>query len=154
SAMKPSLGPNVELLSAIYQNKIGDSTRVTAVIGGMGTLALLLATVGLYGVVAYGVARRTREVGIRMALGATSIGIVRNMVANFVLPIGLAIAIGLGLAAVLSTALRSIHYGLSNWDPVSFALAALLLAAVAGLAALVPARRALKVDPMVALRCE
>lgn len=153
-SVNPALSPNVQLLSTAFQDKMADSAKMAGVVGGMGILALLLATVGLAGVVAYSVSQRTREIGIRVALGATPSRIVRNMVANFILPLSLAIAAGLVLAAGLSTALRQYLYGLSNWDLPSYALAALLLAAVAGLAALIPARRALKVDPMVALRCE
>jgi predicted permease len=153
-SINPALSPNVQLLGTTLQDRMGDSAKFTTVVGGMGVLALLLATVGLYGVVAYSVAQRTREIGIRIALGATSTGIVRNMLSNFTVPLGVAVVTGLGLAAVLSTVMRKYLYGLSNWDPLSYALAVLLLAAVAGLATMIPARRALKVDPMVALRCE
>jgi predicted permease len=150
----PTLSPNVQLLSTIYHDRVGDSEKVATVVSGMGGLALALAIVGLYGVVSYGVSQRIKEIGIRIALGATSSGLVQNMVSSIILPLGLAIMAGLGLAALLSTVLRQLLYGVSNWDPLSYAGAVLLMAITSGVAALIPARRALKVDPMVALRCE
>ena len=149
-----ALSPHVELLATTYHDRMSDSEKFAAVVSGMGGLALVLAIVGLYGVIAYGVAQRTREIGIRIALGATSSRLVHNMLASFVLPLGVAIFAGLGLAAVLSTVLRSYLYGISHWDPWSYTLAVVLLAVTGGLAAFIPARRALKVDPVVALRCE
>jgi ABC-type antimicrobial peptide transport system permease subunit len=142
------------LLSTTYHDRMGDSEKVAAVVSGMGGLALALAIVGLYGVVSYGVSQRIKEIGIRIALGATPSGLVHDMVSSILLPLGLAIVGGLGLAALLSTVLRQFLYGVSNWDPLSYAGAVLLLAVTSGVAALIPARRALKVDPMVALRCE
>ena len=149
-----ALSPHVELLATTYHDRMSDSEKFAAVVSGMGGLALVLAIVGLYGVIAYGVAQRTREIGIRIALGATSSRLVHNMLASFGLPLGVAIFAGLGFAAVLSTVLRSYLYGISHWDPWSYTLAVVLLAVTGGLAAFIPARRALKVDPVVALRCE
>ncbi len=153
-AVDPTLSPNVQLLKVTLAEKLSDSQHVAGVVGGMGTLALVLAIIGLYGVVAYNVSQKTREIGIRIALGATSTGIVRNMVSNFVLPLGIAMASGLLMAALLSVILRQYLYGLSNLDPLSYLAAAGLLTVVGAVAALLPARRALKVDPMLALRCE
>jgi len=127
---------------------------VAGVIGAMGTLALLLAMVGLYGVVSYNVAQRTKEIGIRMALGANSGDIVRAVAANLTMPLTAAIGVGLLLAGALSFVMRSYLYGVHNLDPVSYLGSSGVLLGVAVLAAFVPARRALKVDPMIALRCE
>ena len=119
-----------------------------------GALALILACVGLYGVTAYGVARRTNEIGIRMALGAG-----RGNVLSLVLRAALA-QVGLGLAIGIPAALAGGHllahqlYGVKSYDPTILAIAAIVLAACAIFAASVPARRATKVDPMVALRYE
>jgi predicted permease len=121
---------------------------------GFGALALTLACVGLYGFLSFGVARRTREIGVRVALGAMTRQVVAMIVRESV---GLAVAgLGVGLLAAAGTIrfVTKLLYGLPPWDPVSHGLVALLLLAVAGLAAWVPARRAAKVDPMVALRAE
>jgi ABC-type antimicrobial peptide transport system permease subunit len=153
-AADPLLSPNVQMLTTTLHDRTRDSEKFAAVVSGMGGLALTLAIVGLYGVVAYAVAQRTREIGIRIALGATPSSLVRNMLSTFVLPLGCAIVAGLGLAIALSLIIREYLYGVSNWDPASYLGAVLLLAVTGGLAALIPGRRALKVDPMVALRCE
>lgn len=119
-----------------------------------GALALILACVGLYGVTAYAVARRTNEIGIRMARGA-----VRRNVLGLVLRPALA-QLGLGLAMGIPAALAGGHllahqlYGVKSYDPTILGTAALVLAACAIFAAAVPARRAMRVDPIVALRYE
>jgi predicted permease len=153
-AIDPVLSPNVQPLKTVLAERLSESRKMTSVVSGMGTLALLLAVVGLYGVVAYNVSQKTREIGIRIALGANSSQVMQSMVANFFLPLSIAVAAGLALAALLSGILRQFLYGLSNFDPLSYLGAVLLLAAVGGVASLLPARRALKVDPMDALRCE
>lgn len=153
-SIDPALSPNIQLLKATLAEKLSDSQRIASIVGGMGTLALALAIVGLYGVVAYTVSQKTREIGIRIALGASSAGIVRNMISSFVRPLSIALAAGLVLAALLSAILRQYLYGLSNLDPLSYLGAVALLAIVGTIAALLPARRALQVDPMDALRCE
>jgi putative ABC transport system permease protein len=129
--------------------------RMLATLGtGFGILALALAAVGVYGLLAYGVARRTREIGIRMALGAQ-----RRVVLTLILsaawrPILVGLAIGLPAAWAASQGIQSLLFGLNPADPVAIVAAVLLLAIVAHLAAYVPARRASRVDPLVALRHE
>jgi ABC-type antimicrobial peptide transport system permease subunit len=119
-----------------------------------GGVALLLASVGLYGVLAYSVARRTGEIGIRMALGATRSGIIRLVLgetASVILAgVGLGIALALGSTRLLSAFL----YGLTPTDPSTIAIATAVLGGAATLAAYFPSRRAAGVDPNVALRCE
>ncbi|MGD2154867.1 MAG: ADOP family duplicated permease, partial [Gemmatimonadales bacterium] len=119
-----------------------------------GTVGLLLAAMGLYGVLAFAVTQRTREIGIRMALGAGT-GSVRSLVIRSALKlVGLGLAIGLGLALPLTRLLRGMLYGLSPTDPITFAAIALLLVAVALAASFLPAWRATRVDPLEALRAE
>jgi putative ABC transport system permease protein len=123
-----------------------------AVLGGFG---LLLSVVGLYGVVAFLVSRRTREIGIRMALGARRADVIRGVVLHGGRLASVGILIGLGLAvAVMSGIGQDSVYGLSRFDPITYgaAIALVLLTALAG--SYVPARRAARVDPMAALRSE
>lgn len=150
----PVLSPDVLPLTTAFQEKLGDTQRMAAIVSFMGSLALALAVVGLYGVVSYNVVQRTREIGIRVALGATPANLVRSLLISWIRPLGTAIALGSILAAGLSLVLRSALYGVSNFDPLSYLGAFLVLGITGGLAALLPARRALKVDPMIALRAE
>jgi putative ABC transport system permease protein len=117
-------------------------------------LSLLLAAIGVYGVVAYSVTQRTREIGIRMALGAQAAGVTRLIVTDALASIGAGVVAGLVLALVFSTFLRGLLYGVSPTDPLTFASIAVLLSAVGLLASFIPARRAARVDPIVALRYE
>jgi putative ABC transport system permease protein len=153
-ALDPQLSPVTRTLQHAFDEKFADSVRITSVIGAMGTLALLLAAIGLYGVVSYNVGQRTKEIGIRMALGATPARVLVSVVSKLTAPLAVALAAGLALAGALSFILRSQLYGVHHLDPLSYLGTAAALSSVGALAALVPARRALKVDPMVALRCE
>jgi putative ABC transport system permease protein len=119
-----------------------------------GGVALLLAMVGLYGVRAYTVARRTREIGIRMALGANAGDTLRMILREGLLVTGLGAGVGLLLSAAVGRVLASFLYKVSGADPIVFTAAPVLLVAISLLACYVPARRAARVDPMVALRYE
>ena len=122
-----------------------------------GVIAQLLAAIGLYGVMAYAVSQRTQEIGIRMALGADRRKVLMMIVRQGMMLTAVGIAIGLGGAFVLMKYLESLTellFGVGARDPLTFAVIAGLLGAVALLACLVPARRATKVDPLTALRYE
>jgi predicted permease len=121
---------------------------------GFGILATLLAAIGLYGVMAYTVARRTREIGIRMAIGAAKRDVLWLVMREVLLLLAIGVAIALPVAAVLTESVRSQLYGIQPFDPASMLGAALAIAMVAALAGYLPARRATRVDPMRALRYE
>jgi ABC-type antimicrobial peptide transport system permease subunit len=125
-----------------------------AALGSFGLLALSLAAIGIYGVTAYSVAQRTRELGIRMALGADARAIVRLIVRQGMMLTLAGLALGLSGAVLLTRLMAGMLYGVSATDPFIFGAIALLLALVALLACWIPARRATKVDPMIALRGE
>jgi len=127
--------------------------RMSAALSAVfGTLALLLAVVGVYGIVSHSAAQRTREIGVRMALGARPADLLRLILGQGLKLIGTGVAVGLAGALVLTRFLSSLLYGVSTTDPLTFTGVALLLAVVALLATCIPARRAMRVDPLSALR--
>jgi ABC-type antimicrobial peptide transport system permease subunit len=129
--------------------------RVAAtVLGGFGLLALLLASIGIFGVMSYAVTQRTREIGIRMALGAQAGAIFKLVVGQGLILTALGLGIGLACAFTGTRLMSGFLYGVSALDVVTFVEVSLLLALVALLACYIPARRAMTVDPMVALRVE
>jgi putative ABC transport system permease protein len=117
-------------------------------------IALLLATMGIYGVLAYFVSQREREIGVRVALGAASRDVLIMVMKQGMGLTLLGVAIGLIGGLALARLMKSLLFGVSASDPLTFAAVAALLTAVAMLACYIPARRATKVDPIVALRCE
>ena len=119
-----------------------------------GLLALILACLGLYGVTAYAVTRRTTEIGIRMALGADRTNVLRSVLRSVLAQVGLGLAFGIPVALAGGRVLAGQLYGLRSYDPITLGSATAILLGFAVLAALIPARRATRVDPMVALRCE
>ncbi len=133
---------------------LGQQRSAATLVGAFGVLALALAAIGLYGAVSYSAAQRTREFGIRIALGAQTPDVVRQVLREGLILGGIGLAIGLVSAGAATRVLRSQLYGVTPTDPLSFASVSVLLLAVALLASYVPARRATRVDPIVALRSE
>jgi predicted permease len=141
-------------LDAHVDESLGHEHLMATLSASFATLAVLLACVGLYGIMACAVARRTGEIGIRMALGANRGRVLRMIVGESALMIGAGVAVGLPAALAVSRTVAGELYGLRPADPLTIAGAVLLLAAVGILAGYIPARRATRVDPMVALRYE
>jgi ABC-type antimicrobial peptide transport system permease subunit len=121
---------------------------------GFGGLATLLASIGLYGVMAFVVARRTKEIGVRMALGAKPTSVIWLVMKEVLLLLGIGLAIGVPAAVLLGRFVATQLYGVKAQDPWVAGIAIVLLAAVGALAGLVPARRASRIDPLLALRYE
>jgi putative ABC transport system permease protein len=121
-------------------------------LGVFAGIALLLATIGIYGVTAHAVGQRTQEVGIRMAMGAARRDVLWLMLLQHLRPALIGLAVGLAGAAALSRSLQGLLFGVGATDPATFSLVALTLFAVAAIACWVPARRATRVDPVIALR--
>jgi ABC-type antimicrobial peptide transport system permease subunit len=148
--------PVVDLQTVDEQ--IGFSLRTERLVAGLsgvfGGIAVLLAIIGLYGVMAYVVQRRTREIGIRIALGALRSDVIAMVMREVFLLIGVGLAAGIALALALADLIRSQIYGLSARDPFTFIGSAIVLTLAAGLAGFIPALRASGVDPTIALRQE
>lgn len=145
---------DVGTMHAVVERSLAQRTLVTTLIAAFGAIALLLAAVGVYGVIAYGVTQRIREFGIRVALGAQRGAVARMVVAQGVSTALAGAAIGLACALLLAGALRTLVYGVAPHDIVSLAMSVFVMIVVAAIASYIPARRASSVDPAVALRGE
>jgi len=153
------LNPNLPVTVAMPMSEVTaigliPQRIVAAVAGSLGVVVLLLAAIGIYGVTSYAVNRRTREIGVRMALGADRGTVLRLVLRQGLVLTAIGVAIGLIAGAAGAQVLRSLLFGISALDPVAFGGAALLFGAVSFTASYLPARRATRVDPMVALRTE
>ncbi len=145
---------NVRTMDEIISTSVAQPRLEAILLGGFGALALLLASVGIYGVLAYSVSQRTSEIGIRMALGASRSSVLRMVLGQGLRMTAVGLAIGLALAMGVTRVMSGLLFGISPTDPATFAAILLLLGLIALLACYLPARRATRVDPMVALRYE
>lgn len=155
TAYDPSL-PNSEYyeLDRLIDNAVAPRRLITQLLGFFSTLALVLAAIGLYGVIAYSVVQRTQEIGIRMAIGAQRGDVLKLIMSGGLELVFIGVALGLVGAFALTRLLESLLYGVSAKDPMIFLTNAALLTIIAAAACLLPALRATKVDPMTALRTE
>ena len=144
----------LQTLSGVVAGSLFAARMGAVLLAVFGSLALLLAAIGLYGVMSYTVSRRTREIGIRMALGAATGNVLRLVLKEGMSLVGGGVAVGLIVAAAVTRLLASFLYGVNPLDAVTFVAIPMVLALVAFLASYLPARRAAKVDPMIALRYE
>ncbi|HKA22284.1 MAG TPA: ABC transporter permease [Blastocatellia bacterium] len=145
---------NVRSMEEILAGSIAEPRFRTMLLSVFATLALALAGVGIYGVMSYSVSRRTHEIGIRMALGARPSDTIRLVVGQGLTLAAIGVGIGLCGAFALTRLLETLLFGISATDPITFGGIAVLLTGVAAVACYIPARRATRVDPMQALRCE
>jgi ABC-type antimicrobial peptide transport system permease subunit len=152
--LNPEIPTRFRTFQQVYSASLGSRRFNVILIGFFGITALLLASVGLFGLMAYSVTRRTREFGVRMALGASRAAVLRMVLGQGMRTILIGVAIGIVGSFALTQTLSSLLFGVTATDPVTFGGVTLLLIGVALLACYIPARRATKVDPMTALRCE
>ena len=141
-------------LTRLVDHAISPRRFIVLLLTGFATFALVLVSLGIYGVVSYSVTRRTQEIGIRMALGAQGARVQRQIVMETMGRATIGLAIGTVAAAVAAHAISGLLFGVTYGDPYTFLAAAAVMLAVAGLAGYLPARRASRIDPMVALRVE
>lgn len=144
----------IQTLDAIKTSSLGDNRFRTMLLGAFASISLLLSAIGIYGVIAYTVSQRTREIGIRSALGANQKHILRLVLRHGLALTGLGLLLGIIGALGLNQLIASLLFGVNGRDPITMIIVAGILALVAVLACLIPAKRATKVDPMVALRIE
>ncbi|HKQ90828.1 MAG TPA: ABC transporter permease [Blastocatellia bacterium] len=145
---------NVRTLEQYREEALNEKQIQSQLITASGLLALLLASIGLYGTLSYSVAQRTQEIGVRIALGARGGDVLRMVVGQGLKLVALGVVLGLAGALAVTRLIESLLYGVSATDPLILVAATLLLVIVALMACWIPARRATKVDPMIALRCE
>lgn len=152
--MNPDIAPRFRTLKQVYSASLGSREFSVVLMGLFGIAALVLAMVGIYGVISYGVSQKTREIGVRVALGAQRGDVMRMVMREGAILALIGIAAGICGALGLTRVLQSLLFEVPPTDPVTFFAVAVLLAAVALLACYVPARRAMRLDPLIALRHE
>jgi ABC-type antimicrobial peptide transport system permease subunit len=138
----------------LVEDSLGQSRFTSRLLGAFASLALVLAAVGIFGVLAYTTSRRVREIGIRFALGAQRSQVLLQVIRRGLLVAGFGVVLGILGAMAATRMLQSLLFGVSSWDPMTFILTAVLLLGVAVLASLLPAYRASRVHPAMVLRGE
>jgi putative ABC transport system permease protein len=154
AGVNPEIDIQLKMLPTQVHDSLIQDELMATLCGFFGGLAVLLAAIGLYGVISYTVAQRTNEIGIRMALGSQRGGVVRLILGEVAILVAIGLAVGIGLTLAGSKAASSMLFGLKPRDPLTLGLALLILAAIGFAASFIPARRASRLDPMTALRYE
>lgn len=144
--------PTITLMKDSFRQRMRPPRDMALMTTSLGVMAAFLSAMGVFGLVSYAVSQRQKEIGLRMALGANAASVLGLVMRQFVRPLGAGLVAGIVAAAGLSVALRSELFGLSHLDPVSYGGAIVFFVTLTGLAALAPARRALRVDPAMVLR--
>jgi ABC-type antimicrobial peptide transport system permease subunit len=153
-SLDPKLFPEITLLKSGFRKDMEQVEGVALAVTLTGLVAVALASVGILGLASFSVTQRMKEIAIRTALGARKLQVLRTVLRQFLWPVAIGAAVGAGIAAAASRVLRIVLYGVSNLDPASYVAAILALAAIVLLAALLPARRALRLDLAKTLRYE
>jgi putative ABC transport system permease protein len=152
--MKPDIPPQFRTFSQVYSESLGSRRFNVTLIGFFAGIALILAMAGVFGVMAYSVSRRTREIGVRVALGARSVDVMSMVLRQGLRTVLIGVVVGIAGTLALTRTIQSLLFDVKATDPLTFAAMILLVISVALLACYLPARRAAQIDPMVALRYE
>ena len=153
-SLDPSLFPEISLLKANFRNDMKSVELAALIVSMIGTVAMLLAGVGILGLVAFTASQRSKEIAIRLALGSPVRQILSALLRQFTWPVVLGLAVGVAGTTALSQILRRVLYGVSNLDPLSYATALAVLVGIFVAAAVLPARRAVRLDVARALHQE
>jgi predicted permease len=145
-SLDPKISPEIRQLKLLYQYNISGIEKTAMAVSLIGIVAVLVAGIGIIGLVAFIVSQRIKEIAIRMALGAGKVQLLSAVLRQFMWPVAIGMAVGAGIAAAASRVLRTALYGVSNLDPASYIMAIFVMMAILCLAALLPARRALRLD--------
>jgi ABC-type antimicrobial peptide transport system permease subunit len=154
SAIDPGLEPEIDLVSVALERAVHRERLLSSLSSFFGVVALTLASVGLYGVMAFTVVRRTREIGLRMALGAPRSAVLRGELRSALLLVSAGVALGVPASLAAGHAIRTELFGVSPFDPIALVVGTAVMGLVTAAAAYLPARRASHIDPNLALRCE
>jgi putative ABC transport system permease protein len=152
--LDPTIAPRFRTFSRMFSDSIGSRRFSLTLAGVFAVTALLLAMAGIYGVMAYSLTRRTREIGVRMALGAERADVLKMVLGQGLTITLVGVFVGIAGSLALTRTMKSMLFGITATDPITLAAVAILLTGVALAACYIPARRATRVDPMVALRYE
>jgi ABC-type antimicrobial peptide transport system permease subunit len=146
ASLDSKISPTITPLKVGFRKNVAQVEEIATIISLMGSVAIFLAVVGLLGLISYAVSQRTKEIAIRLALGADRLEIFSTVLRHFALPVVIGLVAGVGITAALSQTLRRMLYGISGLDPISYLCAIALLILVLTTAALLPIRRAFRID--------